>query len=105
MHFQQVTASALEIDFGTLAASLNCVPLHKRLDISADGVHVCILNSVRISCCYQSHGQTIIIIVRVTVVRTDLLIMWSHRGFMICFICVEMTGSNRLWREPCAMDL
>jgi len=35
----QITASALEIDFGTLAASLSCVPLHKRLDISADGIH------------------------------------------------------------------
>lgn len=46
MHFEQITASALEIDFGTLAASLNCVPLHKRLDISADGIHVCILNTV-----------------------------------------------------------
>ena len=41
MHFVQITASALEIDFGTLAASLKCVPLHKRLDISADGIHVC----------------------------------------------------------------
>lgn len=46
MHFEQITALALEIDFGTLAASLNCVPLHKRLDISADGIHVCILNTV-----------------------------------------------------------
>jgi len=46
MHFEQITASALEIDFGTLAASLSCVPLHKRLDISADGIHVCILNTV-----------------------------------------------------------
>ena len=46
MHFEQITASALEIDFGTLAASLNCVPLHKRLDISADGIHVCILTNV-----------------------------------------------------------
>ncbi|KAL9954622.1 hypothetical protein ACROYT_G042186 [Oculina patagonica] len=35
----QVAASALEINFGALAASLNCVPLHKRLDISADGIH------------------------------------------------------------------
>ena len=47
MHFEQTTASALEIDFGTLAASLNCVPLHKRLDIPADGIHVCILNTVK----------------------------------------------------------
>ena len=46
MLLEQVTASALEIDFGTLSASLNCVPLHKRLDISADGIHVCILNTV-----------------------------------------------------------
>ena len=46
MPFEQITASALEIDFGILAASLNSVPLHKRLDISADGIHVCILNIV-----------------------------------------------------------
>lgn len=46
MHFEQITASALEIDFGALAASLNCVSLHKRLDISADGIHVCIFNTV-----------------------------------------------------------
>lgn len=32
--------SALEIDFGALASSLNCVPLHKRLDISQDEIHV-----------------------------------------------------------------
>ena len=59
MYFEQVTASALEIDFGALAASLNCVPLHKRLDISADGIHVCILNTVLLlicgkdCCCYR----------------------------------------------------
>ena len=35
--------SVLEIDFGALATSLNCVPLLKRLDISQDGIHVGIL--------------------------------------------------------------
>ncbi|XP_068682693.1 cell death regulator Aven-like [Montipora foliosa] len=36
----QDTASALNVDFAALATSLNSVPLHKRLNISADYLHL-----------------------------------------------------------------
>lgn len=38
----QVTNSTLEVDFGALAVALNSIPLHRRLDISPDNVHVSI---------------------------------------------------------------
>ena len=37
--------SALEVDFGALAACLNGVPLHQRLDIPASHLHVSTLVS------------------------------------------------------------
>lgn len=36
----QIPVSALEVDFGALAACLNGVPLHQRLDIPANHLHV-----------------------------------------------------------------
>jgi len=41
----QVTDSTLEVDFGALATSLNCVPLHERLNISANHLPVSLLSS------------------------------------------------------------
>ena len=41
----QVPVSALEVDFGALAACLNGVPLHQRLDIPANHLHVSTLVS------------------------------------------------------------
>ena len=38
----QVTSSTLEVDFGALAVALKSIPLHRRLDISPDYVHVSI---------------------------------------------------------------
>ncbi|KAJ7371053.1 hypothetical protein OS493_028216 [Desmophyllum pertusum] len=56
----QNTSSALEIDFGTLAASLNCVPLHKRLDISADGIHPDVLKEFELNADLHLKDQCIL---------------------------------------------
>lgn len=49
--------SVLEIDFGALATSLNCVPLLKRLDISQDGIHPDIIDMFQLKAqtCSKDH--------------------------------------------------